>query len=496
MKYIKYLFLLFLLPGIVNANGYILNNYYNVNNVNNIKMLRDEFDYNINTHDTSLVLDLSNRNGVLDFDGFEFSLLDYFESNLNVIKHDGLKGNYMDNNGKVLFNIDYQTNKFTLGDDLSLKDNIYVDIDDKIRDSFSNSIGYDLPANYKSFKLILVKDDYDDVRITSFKFLEQHGGAYIINPLSFSPTTLNSDISFLKDGDYVKTEIIVSNPTNQEYVFDEVNNEYVSYTFEYDNEQKNIRPNGDTKVYLTIKYNNESGVVPDEVYNNGIKNDIGIMGVENKIIEGDDAINKAENPNTSSTNLIALSIIIIVSGILIIILLFGSKNGKYAPLVLLLMLLIPSTLVHSEAKLKANYHSNVYIRKVDPNLLYINDYEYDIKYMFEDYCINHYFENNLNYYTKPELYYGKENYVENDVPVENTSIVKVWYYDNNGIERGFRFFGYVNKNTTTGDSEAYVYGLEPLPGTTLSFTDEQLSNLFMDLDSECFIELISREIEA
>ena len=492
MKYIKYLFLLFLLPGIVNANGYPLNNYYNVNNVsNNIKMLRDEVNYNINTNDTSLVLDLSNRNGVLDSDGFDFSLLDYFENNLNVIKYDGSNNNYIDGNGKVLFSIDFQTNKITLGDDLSLKDNIYVDIDDKIRDYFSNSIGYDLPANYKNIKLILVKDDYDDVRITSFKLLEQHGGAYIINPLSFSPITLNSDISFLKDGDYVKTEIIVSNPTNEEYLFDEVNNEYVSYTFEYDNEQKNIRPNGDTKVYLTIKYNNESGIVPDEVYNNGIKNDIGIMGVENEIIEGDDAINKVENPNTSSISLITLSIIIIVFGILIITLLFVSKKSKYAPLVLLLMLLIPSTLVHSEAKLKANYHSNVYIRKVDPNLLYINDFEYDIKHIFQEYCVNFGFvvDKDTYIYGKPVLHYTNNDYFEDGIAVRNKSLVTVWYFDDNNVQRGFKFIGHVNKDTTTGDSEVYIYGLEILPGTKLSYTDEQITNLFKNIDSECFIKI-------
>ena len=173
------------------------------------------------------------------------------------------------------------------------------------------------------------------VNIESINLIDKSETIIINSKPNINGMNLEFDLSFLNVGDYAKYEVVINNNSNKDYYIDNeskfTNSEYISYKYEFANNIDRIKPNSNTLMYITIKYNKK---VPSEKLVNGIYKEENAMRLDLT-----DVI--ITNPNTY-INIIFL-VIVLITLIVITIINITKKKKILLNVLLIGLLLIPIT---------------------------------------------------------------------------------------------------------------------------------------------------------
>ena len=203
---------------------------------------------------------------------------------------------------------------FILQDDVSELDNITLPISDELKEMYESYLGFPLPENYKYIKIVFVKESPNDIFIKSMKEKETSKNGSMLSKTSRFNSTINTNVSLLKEGDYVTYEVVLHNKSNNDLNIDLSNivGEYIDYIVEYPNGKK-IKANGEQTIYLKVLLKKD----PEDA-----------MIIDGSFIDSSNAkmlfSKTLENPKTYRNILIVLLLIVLLAVTL------KSKKNKLA----------------------------------------------------------------------------------------------------------------------------------------------------------------------
>lgn len=203
---------------------------------------------------------------------------------------------------------------FILQDDVSELDNITLPISDELKEMYESYLGFPLPENYKYIKIVFVKESPNDIFIKSMKEKETSKNGSMLSKTSRFNSTINTNVSLLKEGDYVTYEVVLHNKSNNDLNIDLSNivGEYTDYIVEYPNGKK-IKANGEQTIYLKVLLKKD----PEDA-----------MIIDGSFIDSSNAkmlfSKTLENPKTYRNILIVLLLIVLLAVTL------KSKKNKLA----------------------------------------------------------------------------------------------------------------------------------------------------------------------
>ena len=236
--------------------------------------------------------------------------------------------------------------------------------------------------------------------ISKIEIIDKVGEAKEKEKASFSNGKLNIDVELANPGDSLKYQVSIKNTTNGQIIMNvntnELSNEFIKYTVEYENNNPIINPNQTKTIQLSIKMDKD--ISPQELMlNDGIY-------IDNKTINislnnnNNNNNNIENNPNTFNNIIIILSIILITL-ILLSLLIKFKKARTILSILLIIYLLIPPQIIAIE-EIDISIESKVEINKQD--FYTIKEYENN-EYVYKQYpyvkgmTINEYIEiNNQN----------------------------------------------------------------------------------------------------
>jgi hypothetical protein len=180
---------------------------------------------------------------------------------------------------------------------------------------------------------------------------------------TFKGLEMNFDLSFKKQGDYAKYEVVVKNNTNTDFQISEDTSfngsKYITYKYKVD---KILKAKGETTVHVTITYENP---VDDKLLTEGKYSEKNSAVVQLQNEDGE-----AVNPNTYQGISIVV-IILFVASIAVAIALNKQDFAKYGLFILIGLCLIP-LLASAIETLKLTINVDVEIKKV-----------YEVNYSFD-----------------------------------------------------------------------------------------------------------------
>ena len=175
----------------------------------------------------------------------------------------------------------------------------------------------------------------NNISLKSITLVEQSDDLLEFYSPKIDGINISFDLSFINVGDYAKYKIVLNNKSNRDYYYDDenktINTEYISYKYEFENNNKTIKANSDSIIYITVKYIKE---VPQNKIVNGIFES-----------ESQSRINLSDiiltNPNTYSNIILLIIIFLVLVTSTIIKLKKKQKTG--INIILIGLLLIPIT---------------------------------------------------------------------------------------------------------------------------------------------------------
>jgi len=268
----------------------------------------------------------------------------------------------------------------------------------------------------------------DKITISSITVENKSDNVEELEAATASGKNINLNLSMLDVGDNIEYKFVVKNDSNEDYELDKtslnLNSDYISYSFETEDDTNIVKANSSKNITLRIEYKNE---VPEDKFKSGSYNDSKTMMVQ---LSNGNTINMPDtfkNPNTGVQSFIlVILILLLISGSLYV-LLKKKKYTKFMALVIGTAIIIPISVY---ALCNYNIKINTSI-KID----YLNSYYYNpdnghyLKYRkgmtWKEYIDYIYEHNNMITYSKND----KGEYVKN-------GILKLYEFDsnNNGIE--------------------------------------------------------------
>ena len=197
--------------------------------------------------------------------------------------------------------------------------------------------------------------------ISELELIDKVGEAKEKEKASFSNGKLNIDVELANPGDSLKYQIKIKNIADIQYIMNvntnELSNEYIKYTVEYENNSPIINPNQTKTIQLSIKMDKDISQ-KELMLNDGIYTDNKTINIS---LNNDNKIDN--NPNTINNIIIILSIILIT--ILLLSLLIKYKKARtILSILLIIYLLIPPQIIAIE-KIDITIESKVEINKQD-----------------------------------------------------------------------------------------------------------------------------------
>ena len=203
----------------------------------------------------------------------------------------------------------------------------------------------------------------DEVSIESYELVKNSVTTVELNKPKIDGLTISFDLSFVNKDDFAKYKIVVNNPTNIDY---EVNkdsdfnkSEYITYSYEFENNNNIVKANSKMTMYVTITY---SELVPVEKMKDGKFTENNKMAISLSTDTSSASMEeKEENPNTGNAYIIICSVALTVAAFSLI-LFVGTKKKKYITTCFLSLLLIPTTIFALE-KIQINVETKVTIEE-------------------------------------------------------------------------------------------------------------------------------------
>ena len=210
-----------------------------------------------------------------------------------------------------------------------------------------------------------------DVGIKNISLVDSKGFVEEVSPAKAEGLNVDLDLKFREVGDEATYLLIIHNGDSEDYVLDTklgVSSKYVEYSLDSASDDNIIKAGGDTKVYITAKYNK---AVPDYLmtenkYSEIMNIKINFVG-DNNIPE--ETSKNAVNPNTGNP------IVIIGIGLFITVicavLLKNYNVRKYTNMILILGLVLIPTTIMALKTVVIDVNSKVEIEKVEPITFYV-----------------------------------------------------------------------------------------------------------------------------
>ena len=189
---------------------------------------------------------------------------------------------------------------------------------------------YLLLVLFLSITLIPMVFAKDEVKIESYKLVKQSDYTDELSKPKINGLNISFDLSFGKEKDYAKYQIVVTNPTNKDYELnkgtDFKTSKYISYSYDFENNNSIVKANSKLTMYITITYDH---AVPASELKDGRYIE------DNKVTI---SLSNTENPETS-INISIMSIIILAIIGLFITLYLITKKKRYLNILLVLLTL-------------------------------------------------------------------------------------------------------------------------------------------------------------
>jgi hypothetical protein len=182
----------------------------------------------------------------------------------------------------------------------------------------------------------------DTVKIESYKLVKQSEFTTELSNPKIDGLNISFDLSFGRVKDYATYQIVVDNSTDKDYEIskdtDFKTSKYISYSYDFENNNNIVKANSKLTMYITITYSKE---VPASELKNG-------QYTENNKVTISLINDPVENPDSAIDISIKSLIILIIIGLLITIYLVTKKKAYLN--ILLLIILIP-TIINAAEKL-------------------------------------------------------------------------------------------------------------------------------------------------
>ena len=234
--------------------------------------------------------------------------------------------------------------------------------------------------------------DTSKVYIESIGIENSSGNVEELEEATAKDKTVNLNLQMSTKDDVILYKVVLKNDSSEDYEINKnsinINSDYLEYSLESDNDNI-IKANTTKTIYLRVKYSKE---VDSFKFVDGVYQDEITMKVN---LKSDDTIS---NPNTGLSYLTIISLILIISGVLLILL----KNKKLSTLLILLGLITLPLGVKSLCNCEIVVYSKVKIQTEEQFRLifkpcYGNKEEYNITYKigmtFKEFFNSHYYEN-------------------------------------------------------------------------------------------------------
>ena len=212
----------------------------------------------------------------------------------------------------------------------------------------------------------------ESIKIENITLNSKSDYTEIIRDAEVDGLSVSFDVKFREVGDFAKYDIIINNSSDKDYEIsaDYGKNDYITYKYDFENNNNIVKKNSKKHLSITILYKTQ---VPPELVNDNnyeIKEKLFVyLNNENKII----------NPETLS-NYLFIILILLLFVLALIIYKKGLKRKMVIGLILLTMLL-PLTIYAAE-KLQISINNKIHIKVSKPlSEMLINEHSDDfIKY--------------------------------------------------------------------------------------------------------------------
>ena len=200
--------------------------------------------------------------------------------------------------------------------------------------------------------------DTDKITIENLTVERKTDNVEELSEATSSNKNINLNLSMNEVGDYIEYKFVVKNDSKEDYELDKnnlnINSDYISYSFETDDNSNIVKANSSKNAYIKIEYKN---AVPEDAFESGTYNDHKTMTLQ---LLTD---NNISNPNTKSQLYILIVMFIFcLSGIAYIFL--RKKYVKFMILLLGISVIIPFSVyalckcdmtINSTIRIKNNY---------------------------------------------------------------------------------------------------------------------------------------------
>ena len=265
----------------------------------------------------------------------------------------------------------------------------------------------------------------DGITIQSIKMIEKSDSTRELTEANVNGTTLNLDIMFSKEKDFIKYKTTIKNNTEDDYVLDEFmfNKKYSNIQYTFETNDKVVKAGTTKDIILNVSLINtptESRFKETNTF------DLDLTG------------GKIENPPTGVKTLIYLIPILIVIGLMVFIIAKKNNAFKMVAVILAFMIIIP-TIVKAVCKCNLKINSTItvenckYILRTPEGSFEPDKDTKEVCIVSEDILENYNktqqrsmhesYSYDLGYY---EIIYLKLNNKTSDVFFSDTSYIKVY----------------------------------------------------------------------
>ena len=236
----------------------------------------------------------------------------------------------------------------------------------------------------------IINAEEKGILIKNVELIEKNGKTIELETAKFEGLDVWFKLKFFELNDNAKYKIIISNNSESDYEInkdsqDFTDEDYISYEFEYENNDELVKAGTEEEIIVNITYKKE---VPNQEFVNNTYTNDNYMNIS---FTKDDNV---QNPNTFDPiiKLIFMSVIALMVVVLLI-----AKYKKFATGLLVLTLLVP-IVTYAKELFKININANIIIQKVEVASFSLCDdvYQFEVGMSLNDWLNSAY--NTAGYY--------------------------------------------------------------------------------------------------
>lgn len=220
----------------------------------------------------------------------------------------------------------------------------------------------------------VVRANNDKVIIEKIDRIEKSDDVLVKDPV-INGYRIDFDIKFKNVGDFVKYKIIVNNKDSEDYSLspsDRSDNNYISYEYLYEDNNKVIVSGSRKALIVVITYNKE---IPDNLFKDGVYNDThstSLSFYNNRLPE--EEMKRIENPKTGTASVLLIILTILLS-FMISLVLSNRKVKRYLNIFILFIMLLSPIMVYAISNLFITINSKVEVVQTSKKVCFYNNSE-------------------------------------------------------------------------------------------------------------------------